>query len=541
MADREFIPNEQQVIEMYQKIQQNISEDIAFSEKLDSLIAGNLPVHEVVTVGETPNVLKLISSESDSLMVNQGVLRNCMNSEDVVVSRHTSGHNLSLDVMKKLPKAIRNPIMIYNGAENNPTSVVVVTELKNNQDKNVIVPIAVDVQKGGSIINSILSAYGKENIQAIINRGILALNTEKASELGLNIEADSSQFTLIPCFDNSIAYSMANVKYPDENSRNVFVLTDDMTMTEMLMKYHELEQGISEFDTSSPDFPTAEERQTLAEYTEVKSFITDIAHGIDFTAGSTAMVFTEDGIKPMGMITAEQYAENMADLTNGNSKNFIDAVRCIQYRDIPFDEHLSRVETINNIVQNLNESTAILDNTDSHERTVGEVKAALIRVDEQMKELGISKEKVYEETDLKLMEMQENGQLIEIETADRNQQENDKKPVAVVESNDGYVMNISEIVTSEKSTELAVENDVVNGNEVHHDIPKDTTNNLADVRPNIQFEKAGDTGSKEQAEVNSGHGTDNDIDRLAQQSETYETQSDKPAKSKRKQAEYGDD
>ncbi|MCM1234727.1 MAG: hypothetical protein NC489_31885 [Ruminococcus flavefaciens] len=529
MPDRELVPNEQQIIEMYQKIQQNAAEDAAFSEKLDSLIAGSLPVHEVVTVGRTPNVLKLVGSEADNLMVNQGVLRNCMNSEDVVVSRHTSGHNLPLNLMKEIPKAIRNPIMICRGAENNPSSVVVVTELKNNEEQNVIVPIAIDVQKGGSVINNILSAYGKENIQAIITRGILAVNEEKARELGWNIEAVSSQFALIPCFDNSISYSMANVKYPDENSRNVFVLTDDMTMTDVMRKYYELEMQVLSYDALRPNFPTAEERQILAEYAEVKSFITDVAYGIDFTAGSTAMVFTEDGIKPMGMLTAEQYAENMADLTDGNNRDFINAVRYIQYRDVPLDEHLSRAETINNIVERLNEGTAILNNADNHRRTVGEVKEALARVENQMKEFGISKENAYEEIDLKLMEMQERGQLIEIETID------------IVESIDGYVMNTSETVTAEKSAELAIENNVVNGNEVHHNMPQETTNSSADIRPNIQLEQVSSIGSKERAEIASGYGTDSDIDRLAQQSEVYETQSDKPAKSKKKQTEYNDD
>lgn len=534
MPDRELVPNEQQIVEMYQKIQQNAAEDTAFSEKLDSLIAGSLPVHEVVTVGRTPNVLKLVGSEADNLMVNQGVLRNCMNSEDVVVSRHTSGHNLPLDLMKEIPKAIRNPIMICRGAENNPSSVVVVTELKNNEEQNVIVPIAIDVQKGGSIINNILSAYGKENIQAIINRGILAVNEEKASELGWNIEAVSSQFALIPCFDNSIAYSMANVKYPDENSRNVLVLTDDMTMTDVMRKYYELETQALSYDVLRPDFPTAEERQILAEYAEVKSFITDVAHGIDFTAGSTAMVFTEDGIKPMGMLTAEQYAENMADLTDGSNRDFINAVRYIQYRDVPLDEHLSRAETINNIAERLNESTAVLDGADNHRRTVGEVKEALVRIENQMKEFGISKENAYEETDLKLMEMQTSGQLIEI-VGRQNE------TIDIVESIDGYVMNTSEAVTAERSAELAVENNVVNGNEVHHNIPQETTNNSADVRPNIQLEQAGDVGSKERVEIASGYGTDSDIDRLAQQSEVYEAQSDKSVKSKKKQTEYNDD
>lgn len=379
-----------------------------------------------------------------------------------------------------------------------------------------------------------MAAVHISEIQGFREINYIAANKEKAEQMLQSLGLQLPQEETFISFDNNISYSMANVKYLEENSRNVFILTDDITMTDVMRKYYELETQVLSYDALRPDFPTAEERQILAEYAEVKSFITDVAHGIDFTAGSTAMVFTEDGIKPMGMLTAEQYAENMADLTDGNNRDFINAVRYIQYRDVPLDEHLSRAETINNIVERLNESTAVLDNADNHRRTVGEVKEALARVENQMKEFGISKENAYEETDLKLMEMQERGQLIEI-VGRQNE------TIDIVESIDGYVMNTSETVTAEKSAELAIENNVVNGNEVHHNMPQETTNNSADVRPNIQLEQVSSVGSKERAEIASGYGTDSDIDRLAQQSEVYETQSDKPAKSKKKQTEYNDD
>lgn len=541
MPDREFMPDEQQIIEMYQKIQQNAAEDMAFSERLDRYLSNPSVETRPITVGNTPNSLVISGADASlQMVINVSTIRKCMSSPE----EYYHGHNLSDEIMKQLPQELRNPVMVFKGNEDNsPNSLAVITELIDSEQREIMVAIALNTINSRHEINRIASAYGRDNmanyIAAQIERGnLIAANKEKAEQMLQSLGLQSPQEETFISFDNSIAYSMANVKYPDENSRNISALTDDMTMTDVMRKYYELEIQVLSYDVLSPDFPTAEERQILAEYAEVKSFITDIAHSIDFTAGSTAMVFTEDGIKPMGMLTAKQYAENMADLTDGNNKGFINAIRYIQYRDVPLDEHLSRAETINNVAERLNESTAVLDGANNHGRTIGEVKEALVRVENQMKEFGISKENAYEETDLKLMEMQKSGQLIEI--AGR-QNENEEKPVGIIESIDGYVMNTSEVITTEKSTEFALENNVVNGNEVYHNMPNETTNNSANVRPNIQLEQADDIGSKELAEVASGYGTDSDIERLAQKSEVYETQSDKPVKSKKKQTEYNDD
>lgn len=212
MTKKSSMTEEERILETAEKIQRNMQEDINFSNKLDDFLNGRLPSTEVLTLGKTPNVLKLIGSQSEKLTINQSVIRNCMNEENMISHGHTSGHALSLDIMKQLPEAIRNPIMICKGSKEG--SVVVVTELKNRDDKNVIVPIAIDIRGKTGAVNSILSAYGKDNLQRIIDKGILAQNEKKASELFTVIEANSSQSTSIPCFDNSIAYTTANVKYP---------------------------------------------------------------------------------------------------------------------------------------------------------------------------------------------------------------------------------------------------------------------------------------------------------------------------------------
>ena len=102
---------------------------------------------------------------------------------------------------------------------------------------------------------------------------------------------------------------------------------------------------------------------------------------------------------------------------------------------------------------------------------------------------------------------------------------NIKEKPQVVESNDGYVMNTSAPITAanEKQVDVPIEN----GNEVHQSTAKETTNNLADTRPNVQFEQANSVGTKEKAEIDSGYGTDSDIEKMADSNRSYEPQTDR--------------
>jgi hypothetical protein len=222
--------DEDDILAIAAKIEQNQREDISFSNKLDDFVDGKLPVHEVILVGKTPNSLLVVGSQSDELIINQSTIQNCMNDESIKTKKHSEGHNLPMDILKQLPEAIRNPIAICNGSTAN--SVAVITELKNNNDKNVVVPIAIDIAKEGGTINRILTAYGKDTIQHTFNKGVLAVNIKKARELGWDIEDKPSQSASITCFDNSIPYSTANVKYPSETIHKNLEISKENSDTE---------------------------------------------------------------------------------------------------------------------------------------------------------------------------------------------------------------------------------------------------------------------------------------------------------------------
>lgn len=104
--------DEEIILKTAEKIKQNIQEDIDFSEILDRFIKNELKTQEVITVCSNPNILKVLGSSAKKLVVTQSVISNSINNENMKKKGHTSGHNIEISLLKKLPKQLRNPILI---------------------------------------------------------------------------------------------------------------------------------------------------------------------------------------------------------------------------------------------------------------------------------------------------------------------------------------------------------------------------------------------------------------------------------------------
>lgn len=211
------------------KINRNAYEDIKFSEQVDKFVNGEMKNFETLSLSNDCNVFKLINAQSYSLIMRQNVLRNSMLDESQKANRHNSGHSISLDIIKKLPENLRNPIMILEGQHLN--TVVFITDLVNSNDEKIIVPIALDLKSPKGTVNKISTIYGKHNLSNYLqlhHSQIIAYNKEKTENLYRDIGVQFPKLDTIPCYDNSIAYTLANVKYPTEKK-------EEKTMTEQEM------------------------------------------------------------------------------------------------------------------------------------------------------------------------------------------------------------------------------------------------------------------------------------------------------------------
>lgn len=211
--------DENDILKMSAKIQQNKSENAVFKKQLDKYFSGAMPSHEVINVCSTPNVLKLLNSTAKKVVLNQKDLENAVSSGKSGGTAHTEGHNISKEELYKLSDEIRNPIMILKGNERNKNSVVLITDMVNKNGENVFVPIALDRQNGK--ISNISTLYGKKNLSKYIEEHkseILSLNIEKTGMLAdTGVQFSQSIYDTVTCYGNSIAYSTQNVKRPEQN------------------------------------------------------------------------------------------------------------------------------------------------------------------------------------------------------------------------------------------------------------------------------------------------------------------------------------
>lgn len=209
--------DEDDILRMSAKIKQNQEEDIRFSNSIDKYLSNPDTETQPLVVGTTSNALAISGANPNlDVVINPRTIRKCMSEPD----EHFHGHALSKELIKQIPSQLRNPVMVFKGSTEK--SLVVITELKDKKNKGVIVALSLASRQGFSEVNRISSAYGKNNLAnylftQIQNNNLIAVNRKKADRMlhstGLQLPKENTFFS----FNNSISYSMQNVKIPEQN------------------------------------------------------------------------------------------------------------------------------------------------------------------------------------------------------------------------------------------------------------------------------------------------------------------------------------
>lgn len=209
--------DEDDILRMSAKIKQNQEEDIRFSNSIDKYLSNPDTETQPLVVGTTSNALAISGANPNlDVVINPRTIRKCMSEPD----EHFHGHALSKELIKQIPSQLRNPVMVFKGSTEK--SLVVITELKDKENKGVIVALSLASRQGFSEVNRISSAYGKNNLAnylftQIQNNNLIAVNRKKADRMlhstGLQLPKENTFFS----FNNSISYSMQNVKIPEQN------------------------------------------------------------------------------------------------------------------------------------------------------------------------------------------------------------------------------------------------------------------------------------------------------------------------------------
>lgn len=131
------------------------ADEKSFADSVDRFIAGK-EKSPMVRVMTTPLVLKLIGAEVLPVEIAKTDLEKILN------GKHAG--DMTSEIMKQLPRALTNPIMIFKSytGPNGEERRVVVVDLKDNNGATIVVPFELKVTTRKNYeINRIASAYGK--------------------------------------------------------------------------------------------------------------------------------------------------------------------------------------------------------------------------------------------------------------------------------------------------------------------------------------------------------------------------------------------
>lgn len=160
-----------------------------FAANIDKFISGKL-VDKTIRVMQTPLALEVAGAKI--LPVDMSV----ENLDKVLNGKHKS--DMSADIVKQIPRALTNPLMIFDtyDGKNGAKRKIVALDLKSKNGATIVVPFELEVDNKSNkyVMNEIISAYGKTDnktgepryewfAKQIENGKLRYINKEKTAKL----------------------------------------------------------------------------------------------------------------------------------------------------------------------------------------------------------------------------------------------------------------------------------------------------------------------------------------------------------------------
>lgn len=129
------------------------ADEKSFADSVDRFMAGKIST-DTIQVMRTPLVMRLVGAEVLPVEISVSDLKK------VLVDKHT---DITPDIMKQIPRALTDPMMIfptYSG-KNGEVRKVIVLELKDKNGATIVVPMELERMSDGYKVNRMTSTYGK--------------------------------------------------------------------------------------------------------------------------------------------------------------------------------------------------------------------------------------------------------------------------------------------------------------------------------------------------------------------------------------------
>ncbi|GEM_PF-170315 len=199
-------------ISHYFELHPNIEKSVNnFSQAIDDFLEGKINSSDHIFVCPTTEVMKVCGADDLDVMIYQNTIRKILSND---FNKFEHPHNLSPEDLKQLPTQLQNPIMVFKGSHQG--SIVLVTDLFNNNSEQIIISCELDSGSEWNKINRITSMYGKENIANYLNTQIKKDNligcqkniaNQMLHSVGLCLPSENTfiDYTdIIPNFDKNV-------------------------------------------------------------------------------------------------------------------------------------------------------------------------------------------------------------------------------------------------------------------------------------------------------------------------------------------------
>lgn len=134
-----------------------------FAEQFADYKAGKMRPTDLFYLNNTSEYLQAAGLANEPIVMAQSVVTKAQRKATV----DTHGHELSDDVILKLPEMIEKPVLLLK-SDTVPASVVVVTSVSDSSGNPVVVALHLSRNNGFDVVTRIASLYGKENSRNFI-------------------------------------------------------------------------------------------------------------------------------------------------------------------------------------------------------------------------------------------------------------------------------------------------------------------------------------------------------------------------------------
>ena len=232
----------------------HISEN--FSNEIDKALKNELPSNTQVKARDfTPKILVDSGVQDLPMLITQKHIKSTIYTQQEaqalgLQTKNVNYHGLGKELLIKAIDNLDSPQAIYKTSENN---YLVVTEFKDNNGKEIIVPIQINGNGRYNDVfideNQIKSVYGRNNLDNYINKNNFEQIYKKNKELDFNegIQysnvANSSIENSIASQDEDVNTTTKYSKQESENNSDSFNLSENEKITKTI---NELENELSE-------------------------------------------------------------------------------------------------------------------------------------------------------------------------------------------------------------------------------------------------------------------------------------------------------